>query len=202
MPTPPLKTVNLKCGCGQVTGELSIVPHSYFHVQCLCCDCQNLARYLDQEDKILDQYGATELFQTYPSHMQITKGEENISCLQLQEKGLYRWYTQCCNTPIGNTMTSPKVPFIGIPVNFMRFSDEAEKNAVLGPITLKAFGKYALGGESKMPAGAHAKFPLSFMPKILGFMFKGFIGKKQIPSAFFKEGKPITQVKVISRKQI
>lgn len=190
--------VNLKCACGNVKGELNIVPKTYFHVQCLCCDCQNFAHYLRQQNTLLDEHGGTELFQTYPAHIKITKGEEHITCVQSYEKGLYRWHTQCCNTPIGNTMTSPKVPFIGIPVNFMHFSSEQEKNAVLGPITLKAFGKYAVGGISNMPEDAHEKLPLSFMPKVLGFMLKGFLGKKYTPSPFFKDGKPITKASLMS----
>ena len=65
---------------------------------------------------------------------------------------------------------------------------------VLGPVTLKAFGKYSIG---EMPKDVHAKFPISFMPKILGFMLKGMFKKKHSPSPFFKGKDPIVNVDVL-----
>lgn len=188
-------TVDLKCRCGGVTGKLKVVEGSFFHVQCLCCDCQKFANYLESNSSILDEFGSTELFQTYPTHMQINEGVENIACVQLAEKGLYRWHTTCCNFPIGNTMDSAKMPFVGIPVAFMQFTDEQQKLKTLGPITMKAFAKYAIGS---MPNDAHPRFPLSFMPKIIFFMLKGMLTKKSSPSPFFKEGRPLTSSKIIS----
>lgn len=187
-------SVNLSCVCGAVKGTLKIVPGSFFHVHCLCCDCQSFAGYLNNEAEILDQHGGTELLQTYPAYMKITEGGENIGCVQLQEKGLYRWHTTCCNMPLANTMTSAKVPFAGISVKLMQFSSETEKRELLGPVTLKAFAKYAKG---EMPQDAHARFPLSFMPKIIAFMVKGMFRNKNIPSPFFRDGKPVTKAKVL-----
>ena len=54
------------------------------------------------------------------------------------------------------------------------------------------FGKYSIG---EMPKDAHAKFPLSFMPKIIAFMLKGIISKKNSPSPFFSGKAPIVAVK-------
>jgi len=189
------KIVNLKCLCGQVEGKLNIVAGSFFHVECLCCDCQNFATHLGNSDKILNEYGGTELFQTHPAFMKITKGQEQISCIQLKDKGIYRWHTGCCNMPLGNTMTSAKAPFVGISVKLMQFEDQQEKDSYLGPITLKAFGKYAIG---EMPEDAYPTFPRSFMPKILYFMLKGFIGKKYNPSPFFKANAPVAKVNTLS----
>jgi len=186
--------VNLRCACGTVKGKLKIVPGSYFHVHCLCCDCQSFASYLKKEENILDEHGGTELFQTYPEYMEITEGSENIGCIQLREKGLYRWHTTCCNMPLANTMASPKIPFVGISAKLMQFGNEKEKTEVLGPVTMKAFGKYSKGD---MPKDAHPKFPISYMPKIIGFMLKGMLGKKNIPSPFFRNGEPVTKAKVL-----
>ena len=33
--------------------------------------------------------------------------------VRLTPKGLFRWHTTCCNTPVGNTLR-PSVPFVGI----------------------------------------------------------------------------------------
>lgn len=187
-------TVKLACNCGEVAGALTIVKGDSFHVKCLCCDCQNFAAQLGQEDKILDKHGGTALFQTYPAYMTITKGAENVVCLRLTPKGLLRHYTSCCHTPIGNMMAGPKTPFIGIPVAFMRFETDEEKDNRLGPVLMKAFAKYAKNGK---PDGAHDRFPLSFLPKILGFMAKGFLQQKYAPSPYFKDGKPVTEPKIL-----
>jgi len=189
------KIINIECSCGKVQGEIAVVKNDFFHVHCLCCDCQNFASHLNNQDKILDKHGGTELFQTFPEYLTITKGNENIGCVQHNSKGIYRWHTNCCNMPIANTMTNAKMPFIGVSVKLMKFENEQEKYNSLGPITMKAFGKYAIG---EMPKDTHPTFPLSFMPKILGFMIKGYLKKKYTPSVFFSNGKPITEAKIIN----
>lgn len=189
------KIVELRCLCGEVKGKVNVVPGSFFHVHCLCCDCQSFASHLDNEEKILDEHGGTELFQTYPSFMEITEGQDNIGCMQLGDKGLYRWHTACCHMPLANTMSSSKTPFVGVSVKFMQFINDQEKMKVLGPVTMKAFGKYAIG---EMPKDSHPRFPISYMPKILGFMLKGMLGRKNNPSPFFRGGVPVAKVNVLS----
>lgn len=189
--------VKLSCQCGKVKGRLEVVSSSSFHVECFCSDCQRFANHLGQSN-ILSKHGATELFQTYPAYMNISEGHEHIRCLQLTPKGLFRWHTACCNTPIANTLSTSNMPFVGILVEFMQFGDEQEKLATLGPIVLKAFGKYAIDG---MPADAHPRFPLSFMPKILIFMAKGKLTKKDHPSPFFNnDGQPIIPPFVLQKE--
>jgi len=192
------KRVELECMCGTVKGQIKVVPKSFFHVQCLCCDCQNFASHLNNQDNILDKHGGTELFQTYPNTLVITEGENNIAGIQFGEKGIYRWHTTCCNMPIANTMNSSKMPFIGVSVKLMKFANEHEKIKILGPITMKAFGKYSIG---EMPKDVHAKFPISFMPKMIAFMLKGMIGGKNTPSPFFNGKEPITTVKQLSYQE-
>ncbi len=143
---------------------------------------------------ILDQHGGSELFQTYPQYLRITQGHDLIGGVQLQEKGIYRWHTACCNMPIANTLSTATIPFVGISVKLMKFKDEQEKFEVLGPVTVKAFGKYSIGD---MPSDAHPRFPLSFMPKVIGFMLKGLLGKRNNPSPFFNGKKTIVKVKTL-----
>lgn len=187
--------VHLKCRCGTVKGKLNVVPGSFFYVHCLCCDCQSFASHLNNKENILDEHGGSELIQTYPAFMEITEGQDKMSCVQLRSKGLYRWYTTCCNMPLANTMSSSRVPFVGVSAKLMQFSNEQEKREVLGPITMKAFGKYSIG---EMPKDAHPRFPVSYMPKILSFMLKGMLGKKNCPSPFFNGREPVARVDVLS----
>ncbi len=187
--------VALECSCGTVKGKLNVVPGSFFHVHCLCCDCQSFASHLNNKEKILDKHGGSELFQTYPAFLEISEGQDNIGCVQLRDKGLYRWHTTCCNMPLANTMNSSKIPFVGISVKLMKFANEQEKMEILGPVSMKAFGKYSIG---EIPKDAHPKFPISYMPKILGFMLKGMIRGKNNPSPFFNGKEPVTKVDVLS----
>jgi hypothetical protein len=179
--------VKLSCSCGAVEGTLEIHKNHSFHVECACCDCQNFALQIGAEG-VLNSYGGTELFQTYPPYFSITKGAENIACVRLYPKGALRHYTKCCSTPIGNTLNNSKVPFVGIPVAFMNFESEEQKEKMIGPLTMKFFGKYAKG---EKPNDINERFPLTFMPKMLFFMLKGALLKKASPSPFFKDGKSI-----------
>jgi len=191
--------VELECLCGEVKGNLRVVSGSFFHVHCLCCDCQRFASHLENKENILDKHGGTELFQTYPEFMKITEGLGKIGGVQLKEKGIYRWHTTCCNMPLANTMCSAKIPFIGVSVKLMKFNNGQEKVEALGPVIMKAFGKHSIG---EMPKDAHSKFPASFMPKIMGFMLKGIFRKKNSPSPFFNGKKTVTKVIVLSKDEV
>ncbi|MGQ8364345.1 DUF6151 family protein [Glaciecola sp. 1036] len=183
----------LECACGSVKGELKVVKSDAFHVQCLCCDCQKYATELGTASAVLDAHGASDLFQTYPSYLQITQGQENISCMQLSPKGLFRWHTSCCNMPIANTLRSAKVPFVGISTTFMKFGNGQTKDQCLGPVILKAYGRHAIGN---VPEDVHPTFPKTFLPKILWFMLKGKIFAKHQPSVFFPDGHPLVESKL------
>jgi hypothetical protein len=191
--------IDLECLCGMVKGELKVVPGTFFHVHCLCCDCQQFASYLNNEDKILDQHGGSELFQTYPAFMKITQGQDKIRGVQLKDKGIYRWHTSCCNIPLANTMSSAKIPFIGVSVKLMKFSNEQEKLATIGPVIMKAFGKYSIG---RMPKDAHTRFPITFMPKIISFMLRGMFKKRHSPSPFFNGKETVSKVEVLPQGEI
>jgi len=190
------KIVKLGCLCGAVKGNIKVVPGAFFHVDCLCCDCQRFAAHLNNKENILDEHGGTELFQTYPSFLQVTEGQNKMRGVQLGKKGIYRWHTTCCNMPLANTMNSPKVPFVGVSVKLMKFSSDREKLETLGPVTMKAFGKYSIG---EIPSDAHPRFPISFMPKIMGFMLKGMIRKMHSPSPFFNEKETVAEVEVLAK---
>ena len=38
------------------------------------------------------------------------RGTDAMRCLRLSDKGVLRWHTDCCRTPIGNTAASPRFP--------------------------------------------------------------------------------------------
>jgi len=127
-----MSAISLRCKCGSVQGSVSHVSSGVGnHVVCYCSDCQAFANFLSKDDAILDEWGGTEIYQTPPWHVSIASGKEQIRCLRLTPKGIYRWYTGCCNTPIGNT-GSARFPFIGLIHSFMDKNEETQSQ--LGPV--------------------------------------------------------------------
>ena len=107
------RDVKLRCRCGEVTGGVQgASPSKLNRVVCYCSDCQAFAHYLGRAD-LLDAHGGSDIVQAAPARVTFDRGAEHIAALQLSEKALYRFYTDCCKTPIGN-MVGPAIPFIGI----------------------------------------------------------------------------------------
>jgi hypothetical protein len=91
----------LRWRCGHVRGAACKVELSAgFRLVCYCQDCQAFARFLDWPD-VLDAAGGTDILQMPTGRVRLTAGTDAVRCLQLSGKVL-RWYTDCCQTPIGN----------------------------------------------------------------------------------------------------
>jgi hypothetical protein len=81
---------------------------------CYCRDCQAFAHFLGSADTILDERGGSDVVQVLPKNVSFTQGVESLACMRLTPKGLLRWYAVCCRTPIGNTLATPAVSFVGL----------------------------------------------------------------------------------------
>lgn len=99
----------LQCTCGTLKGTVSELRRVN-RVK----DCQAFAHFLGRTPDILDAKGGTDVIQTLPANVTLTAGQDVLACMRLSEKGLLRWYTKCCNTPIGNTLVDYKISFIGL----------------------------------------------------------------------------------------
>jgi hypothetical protein len=184
--------INLSCACGQVQGKTEETnAQSGNRVHCCCADCQKFATFLEQEDNILDEYGATDIFQIPLAHLHITHGHENLALMRLSAKGLNRWYAKCCNTPIGNTLGG-KAPFIGVIHNFMQHISSRDKE--LG----KTRG-YIHCQSAKQPIPdilqlSFFKISMRLLGKLLSWKLKGL----NQPSAFFDENaRPIVKPLIV-----
>lgn len=187
--------VPLKCSCGIVQGVAhNITTNSGTRLVCYCDDCQAFARYLKRDNVILDEYGGTDIFQMTPSQIEITEGTEQLRCIRLSSKGLFRWYTACCKTPIGNTMPS-SMPFVGLIHNFM--DDEGIRDITLGPVrgyVQIKFAKEVLPIELK-PTGFSLRMIMRSLRKLLIWKVKGL----NKPSPFFDvDGNPISDPHILS----
>lgn len=184
--------VALRCRCGTVRGVARAVsPSTINHCFCYCDDCQAFAHFLGREGDVLDAYGGTEVVQMSQANVALTAGVEKLAAMRLTDKGLMRWYAGCCNTPIGNTLATPALPFIGL---IRAFIDAPQ--AVLGPVRGRGFAGNAKGGRAAVPKdGSPDVIMLArVLPKLLGWRLRGDHKR----SAFFDSAnRPRAQPRVL-----
>jgi hypothetical protein len=189
--------IPLRCTCGKVRGVATDVsPDSGGRIVCYCDDCQAFARFLERSE-VMNAAGGTDIFQMPPSSVRITEGADLLRCMRLSEKGLIRWYTDCCRTPVGNTLGA-RVPFVGLIQPFMDHEGSGRsRDDVIGKPLAHIFGKYAVGG---VPPGAHPRVALGLMPRFARLLFGWWIAGKGEPSAFFdpKTKAPRAKPRVLS----
>ncbi|GGE44037.1 hypothetical protein GCM10007421_17790 [Halopseudomonas oceani] len=183
----------LQCQCGTVRGRaIKVYPVDGTRVVCYCRDCQAFAHALNAADRILDAEGGTDIYQLPPARLQIHHGHDQIRCLRLSEKGLYRWYAGCCNTPIGNTL-GPGMPLVGLIHAFISDPDAEFKT---GPVRALVNLSSATGTVPREKVrAAPAK---GYMRKILFKIALWKLGGKTHPNPFFAGKKPITEPQIVS----
>lgn len=190
-----MSEINLKCACGTVKGKTSAVNSKIgTRITCCCDDCQAFAHYLGQDESVLDQYGGTDILQIPVSFLTISEGKSEIACIRLSPKGMYRWYANCCNTPIGNTFGAGG-PFIGVIHNFL---DNAETSEVdLGKSRGHVLTKFAKTPVPENLKASSLSINFTMITKILSWKLKGL----SKPSEFFNnDGKPICEPKILDKK--
>ena len=168
---PQAEDVALRCRCGAVRGVARAVsPSSINRCFCYCDDCQAFAHFLGREGEVLDAYGGTEVAQMSLANVAFTAGVDNVAAVRLTAKGLMRWYASCCNTPIGNTLATPALPFIGL---IRAFIDAP--SSVLGPVRGRGFANNAKGGRAAVPKDGWPDVVMlaRVLPKLLGWRLRG-----------------------------
>jgi hypothetical protein len=172
----------LRCRCGHVRGVATVAPNSGFRFVCYCRDCQAFARFLKRPD-VLDTAGGTDIFHMPAGRVKLTAGKDSVRCLHFSSK-VFRWYTECCQTPIANTAGS-RFPVVGLIHSFI--SDDADghtRNEVLGAPLCRIFESSAIG---LLPSNAPPPLSLRLIalrvPTILGWWLRG-LGR---PHPFFDD---------------
>jgi Family of unknown function (DUF6151) len=186
--TPDSKMLKLACQCGYVRGVATeVAPNSGFRFICYCQDCQAFARFLERPD-VLDRAGGTDIFHMPAGRVKLTAGTDAVRCLQFSSR-VFRWYSDCCRTPIANT-AGPRFPVIGLIHSFM--SDGAEgrtRDEALGAPLCRIFEHSAVG-----PLPPNAPPPRSFglvavrLPTLLGWWLRG-LGR---PNPLFGDRRPLS----------
>jgi Family of unknown function (DUF6151) len=178
------RDVSLACRCGAVLGVAHDVgPKTGNRAICYCDDCQAFAHWLDRATDILDASGGTDIFQMSQAKIDLTHGLEHVACLRLTANGLVRWYASCCNTPIGNTVATRQVPFVGLIRGFIAESAlDAPLDEVLGPVRGRVHARFATGAP---PGADHSGPPWRMLVRVLGMMLSWRLRGDHLRSPFF-----------------
>lgn len=188
----------IRCSCGKFRAELTEFPKATpGRLQCYCDDCQLYMVQLGRTD-LLGPSGVSEVIPTYPASFKIVAGQEHLKCTRLSANGMFRFSTTCCNSPVANT--SPGTPWVGVMRSMYTQDDAQLPEKAVGNVRASIMGKFATG---PVPAGVPAKMNFKGFVTVMPFMLKGFLGKKIMPSPFFKEdGKtPVVAPTILSAEQ-
>ncbi|MFM7204060.1 MAG: DUF6151 family protein [Myxococcota bacterium] len=186
----------LACRCGKVKGSVEISSYVNRGL-CYCRDCRAFLRALGRED-VLDAHGGTDIVQTLPPLVRFSQGQEQLACLRLTDKGLMRWYAQCCNTPIGNTLENPKFPFVGLPTPCLSTTSTSLEES-FGPATMRVWTKSALGTNKPSEKG----FFLASL-KLMRMIVVGRLSNSHLRPPFFdaQSGKPVVSPRILSAEEL
>lgn len=187
----------LKCRCGTVQGAVA-EPKLANHAVCYCKDCQAFAHFLARPGDILDERGGTTVFQTLPKYVTITWGSEALASVRLTNKGLIRWYTRCCSTPIGNTAATPKLSFVGL-VHSCLEGSKASLEESFGPVRAVVNTHSAKGNPKPTSRGMAATLAW-LIPAMIKARIDG--GYKKTPFFHIDSGAPVAQPKVLSAEEL
>jgi len=184
--------LGIRCRCGHLRGTVADVsPAAGIRVVCYCDDCQAFATRLGRED-ILDGHGGTDIFQLSPARVTISEGHDRLACLRLTPRGPLRWYAACCNTPIGNTLATGRLPFLGLILGCIEGQGRS-LDELLGPVRLRIMARFARGDLGD--PDAHERFVLSHVFAIFRRMLRWRIAGDHKRSPFFDptSGEPVSR---------
>lgn len=190
MPDP----ITLTCDCGKV--QLAIAarpaPPQGNRVICHCNSCRAFARVLGRDD-ILGPADGTDIIQFRCDRLSITQGKEHVAALRLSPNGLARWYTACCNTPLGNTGPGPRYPFFGAITHGIANPD------ALGPVKARV----NVPKERPLPEGLPPTSGSTFgvFLSIGRIMFGGWLKGAHKRHPLFPGGTPLAEPRVISLEE-
>jgi hypothetical protein len=183
----------LQCMCGTLKGTVCDLKRVN-RVICYCRDCQAFAHFLGRTADMLDAKGGTDVIQTLPANVTFTNGQEVLACMRLTEKGLLRWYTKCCNTPIGNTLADFRISFVGL-VHTCLDNTNRSLDDSFGPVRMWSFTKSAKGTVESRPLAMIAGM-LRFIPMVMRARING--AYLRTPLFVAHTGAPIVTPKVLS----
>jgi len=172
--------MKIECECGKVKAELTNFPkETPGRFICYCDDCQSFLHYLNRAD-LLDKNGGTEIIPIYPADFKIIEGKDLLKCTRLGPRGMFRYSTTCCNTPVANT--DAKRPWVGTHRRMFTSKDSQKLDGIFKKVRSGIMGKF---GHGTLPPEAANTFDFKAFRSVMPFMLKGMIFGRSRPSAFF-----------------
>lgn len=117
--------------------------------------------------------------------------------MRLTEKGLLRWYAACCNTPIGNTLHTPKLSFIGLVHNCLE-NDAPPLRDSFGPVRAWVNTNGAKG-EPKPKVAGQGPVIWWFLTRVLQARLNG--AYKRTPLFRADTGMPVVTPRILSSEE-
>ncbi|MXQ06690.1 hypothetical protein GQ651_02405 [Alphaproteobacteria bacterium GH1-50] len=179
---------NWSCDCGAF--RLTVETGGGTRAMCYCKDCQAFARALGKT-AMLDAQGGSDLYQVAPQQVRIEAGAAHLRVLRLSEKGPFRWYAGCCDTPVANTWSSRALPFATM--MSLRFEDPA----ALGPVAVQAFRRDAIGYVER-EGGGMGRLYAEFGRRVLSSYLTG--GWRKAPF-FDGSGAPLSEPRTLDAEE-
>ena len=177
----------VSCRCGALKGVLS-QPDAVNRCVCYCKDCQAFAHFLETADSVLDSAGGTEVIQTTPANVIITQGQSKLACIRLRNKGLLRWYTSCCKTPIGNTLPNFQFAFVGLVHSCLDGGGESLDSS-FGPIRM-----WVNTQSAKTPIESKPLATFTSILRVMAMLIRDRLNGRYQSTPFFS---PVTGVPVV-----
>jgi len=188
----------LQCRCGTLKGYLSN-PQTANHCACYCKDCRAFAHFLGRANEILDEHGGTHVIQTVPANVTFTDGLQSLACMRLSERGLLRWYTTCCNTPVGNTLANYRVSFVSLVHSCLEITGKSLDDS-FGPVRMYVNTKSA-EGTVKSSSIASISVILRFIVTLARARIDGSYKRTPFFSIRAGAGTPVVIPRVLSRSE-
>ncbi|WP_323767767.1 DUF6151 family protein [Marinovum sp.] len=179
------------CRCGATEWHVA-APRRGTRLICYCADCQSFPRHLGAD--VLTEAGGTDLLQLAPSQVTFVRGADTLRMLRLSPKGLSRWYTGCCGTPVGNTLKSAKLPFVSLLCAAHQGEDRA-----LGRVRAQANTVWASGpGKPRKDSGL-GRMVLAVAQRMLSERLSG--RWQQTPFFAPPDWAPVAEPQVLSKRE-
>jgi hypothetical protein len=184
------------CRCGQTAITITVPAKSAgTRVRCYCADCQTAALLHAGAEDMLTAAGGTDIWQTTPDHIEITKGQAHLKILRLSPKGLFRWHAGCCSTPMLNTLPNLKLPFVGA---VLRQSQSAEADRIYGAVQCHASVASARPGQGAPSRDKGIKRAGAAVLRRMALVLMS--GRAKLSPLRQPDGAPIAPVEVITRE--
>jgi hypothetical protein len=171
-------------------------PSTGLRFVCYCHDCQAFARFLERPH-VLDTAGGTDIFQMPPARVKLTAGTDALRCLRLSDRGVLRWYCDCCRTPIANTADRARFPIAAIIHSFMDHEAHGRsREEALGPPRCRLFERSAVG---PLPRTAAPPPSFGLFARRGSLMLSWLVRGLARPSPFFDEqtGAPLAEPQAV-----